>query len=121
MRPLLHLGPNVIQKGPLLRLVSKSYYGWDFFYACMGQNVISNETFITLGFSYYTCAFYTGKNGNVAIMANFFYARDDTVNVVLKKGACGLWFHLSSEHFDLISVLCKSVYHEKCFLFQYLC
>ena len=50
-------------------------------------------------------------------MANFCYARDDTVNVVLKKGACALWFHLSSEHFDLISVVCKSVYHENVFLF----
>ena len=50
-------------------------------------------------------------------MANFCYARDDTVNVVLKKGACALWFHLSSEHFDLILVVCKSVYHENVFLF----
>ena len=55
----------LLQKGPLLRLVSKSYYGWDFYYACMGQNVITNETFITLGSSYYTCAFYTGKIGSL--------------------------------------------------------
>ena len=49
---------------------------------------------------------------------NYFeMARDDTVNVVLKKGACGLWFHLSSELFDLTSVVCKSVYHENVFLF----
>ena len=40
MRPLLHLGPNVIT-------------------ARMGPNVITDETFITLGSSYYTCAFYS--------------------------------------------------------------
>jgi len=114
----------LLQKGPLLRLVSKSCYGWDFYYVCMDQNVIS---FITLGSSYYTCAFYTGKIGSLEMEMSqwwrnfFFYARDDTVNVVSKKGACGLWFHLSSEHFDLISVVCKSVYHENFFLFQTLC
>ena len=121
-------GQMLLQKGPLLRLVSKSYYGWDFYYAaCMDQNVMSNETFITLGSSYYTCAFHTGKIGSLEMemsqwWQSFFYARDDTVNVVLKKGAYGLWFHLmSSEHFDLISVVCKSVYHENVFLFQILC
>ena len=49
------------------------YYAWfknlitdrDFYYACMGQNVITKETFITLGSSYYTCAFYTGKIGSL--------------------------------------------------------
>ena len=117
----------LLQKGLLLRLVPKSYYGWAFFYACMGQNVISNETFITLGSSYCTCVFYTDKIGSLEMEMSqwwpkFFYGRDDTVNVVLKKGACGLWFHLSSEHFDLISVVCKGVYHENVFfVFQTLC
>ena len=55
----------LLQKGLLLRLVPKSYYGWAFFYACMGQNVISNETFITLGSSYCTCVFYTDKIGSL--------------------------------------------------------
>ena len=57
MRPLLHLGPNVIidrtfitlgfkillQMEPLLRL---------------GPNVITDGPFSTLGSRYYTCAFY---------------------------------------------------------------
>ena len=64
----------------------------------MGQNVITKETFITLGSSYYTCAFYTGKIGSLEMEMSqwwrtFFYARDDTVNVVWKKpAACGsIW------------------------------
>ena len=74
-------GQMLLQKGPLLRLVSKSYYGWDFYYAaCMDQNVMSNETFITIGSSYYTCAFYTGKIGSLEMemsqwWQSFFFMR----------------------------------------------
>ena len=42
--------------GLLLRLGSKCYYGWDFYYAWV-QMFITDGTFITLGSSYYTCAF----------------------------------------------------------------
>ena len=48
----------LLQVGPLLHLGSKCYYGWDFYFACMGPNVITDGTFITLGSNYYTCAFY---------------------------------------------------------------
>ena len=42
--------------GLLLRLGSKCYYGWDFYYTWV-QMFITDGTFITLGSSYYTCAF----------------------------------------------------------------
>ena len=32
-----------------------------------------------------------------------------------KRQGCGLWFHLSSEHFDVISTVYKSVDHGKLF------
>ena len=63
-----------------ITLGAKCYYRKDLYYAWFQNlitdgtfitlawvkiNVITNETFVTLGSSYYTCTFYTGKIGSL--------------------------------------------------------
>ena len=50
----------LLQIGPLLRLGSKCYYGWDFHYVWVQNYVITDGTLFTIqGSSYYTCAFHS--------------------------------------------------------------
>ena len=57
MRPLLHLGPNVITDRTFITLGLKMLLRMRLLLR-LGPNVITDGTFITLGSNYYTCAFY---------------------------------------------------------------
>ena len=117
-----------------ITLGSKCYYRKDLYYAWF-KNLITDGTFITLAWvkmllqkrpllrlgpvitlvpsTPVRLARWKWKcrNDGALFLCARWYCQ-----CCLKK-ACGLWFHLSSEHFDLISVVCKSVYHENVFLF----
>ena len=58
IRPLLHLGPNVITDKTFIMLGFKILLRMEILLR-LGPNVIKDGTFITLGSSYYTCAFYS--------------------------------------------------------------
>ena len=61
MRPLLHLGPNVITDRIFITLGFEMLLQMVFL-LCLGPNVITDTTFITLWSSYCTvCAFYQAK------------------------------------------------------------
>ena len=56
LRSLLHLGPNVITDRTFITLGFKMLLRMGLLLR-LGPNVITDGTFITLGSSYYTCAF----------------------------------------------------------------
>ena len=58
IRPLLHLGPNVITDKTFITLGFKILLRMELLLR-LGPNVITDGTFITLGSSYYTCVFYS--------------------------------------------------------------